>query len=53
VLRIFIALKNPSPRPGLKPQNSGKHASHYITEATNTVAYAVPLAAVMKSAVMK
>jgi hypothetical protein len=37
VLRIFIALKNRSPRPGLNPQtlgSSGKHTNHYTTEAT-------------------
>jgi hypothetical protein len=27
VLRIFIALKNPSPRPGLNPRTSGSIAS--------------------------
>jgi hypothetical protein len=37
VLRICIALKNPSPRPGFKPAtlgSSGKHTNHYTTEAT-------------------
>jgi hypothetical protein len=35
VLRIFIALKNPSPSAGFKPANlgsDGKYASHYTTE---------------------
>jgi hypothetical protein len=35
VLRAFIAIKNPSPRPGLNPRPySGKHTNHYTTEAT-------------------
>jgi hypothetical protein len=37
VLRILIALKNPSPLPGLNPRplgSSGKHINHYTTEAT-------------------
>jgi hypothetical protein len=38
VLRIFIALKNPSPWPGFEPAtfgSSGKHTDHNTTEATN------------------
>jgi hypothetical protein len=38
VLRIFIALKNPSLEPGFNPRplgSSGKHTSHYTTEATS------------------
>jgi hypothetical protein len=34
VLRIFIALKNPSPSSGFEPAtlgSSGKHADHYTT----------------------
>jgi hypothetical protein len=37
VLRIFIALKNPSPWPGFEPAtfgSSGKHTNHYTTKAT-------------------
>jgi hypothetical protein len=37
VLRIFIALKNPSPWPGFEPAtfgSSGKHTSHYTTKTT-------------------
>jgi hypothetical protein len=36
VLRIFIALKNPSPWPASNPQplSSGKHTNHYTTKAT-------------------
>jgi hypothetical protein len=37
VLRIFIALKNPSPWPGFEPAtlgSSSKHTNHYITEVT-------------------
>jgi hypothetical protein len=37
VLRIFIALKYPSPFPGTNPRpfgSSGKHTNHYTTEAT-------------------
>jgi hypothetical protein len=37
VLRIFITLKNSSPRTGFEPANlrsGGKHAKHYTTEAT-------------------
>jgi hypothetical protein len=37
VLRIFIALKSPSPWPGFEPVafgSSGKHTNHYTTEAT-------------------
>jgi hypothetical protein len=35
VLRIFIALKNPSPAAGIEPTKTGsdgKHANHYSTE---------------------
>jgi hypothetical protein len=35
VLRIFIALKNPSPSAGFEPTDlgaNGKHANHYTTE---------------------
>jgi hypothetical protein len=38
VLRIFIALKNPSPWPGFEPAtfgSSGKHTNHYTTEAAS------------------
>jgi hypothetical protein len=37
VLRIFIALKNPSPWPGFEPAtfgSSGQHTNHYINKAT-------------------
>jgi hypothetical protein len=37
VLRIFIALKNPSPWPGFKPAtfvSSVQHTNHYTTKAT-------------------
>jgi hypothetical protein len=37
VLRIFIALKNPSPWPGFETAtfgSSGQHTSHYTTKAT-------------------
>jgi hypothetical protein len=37
VLRIFIALKNPSSWPGFEPANfgsSGQHTNHYTTKAT-------------------
>jgi hypothetical protein len=37
VLRIFIALKYPSPWPGFKPAtfaSSGQHTNHYTTKAT-------------------
>jgi hypothetical protein len=34
VLRIFIALKNPSPWPGSTFGSSGKYTNRYITEAT-------------------
>jgi hypothetical protein len=37
VLRIFIALKNPSPWLGFEPAtfgSSGQHTSHYTTKAT-------------------
>jgi hypothetical protein len=37
VLRIFIALKNPSSSAGFEAANlgsSGKHANHYTTECT-------------------
>jgi hypothetical protein len=37
VLRIFIALKNPSPWPGYEPAtfgSSGKHTNHYTTKET-------------------
>jgi hypothetical protein len=40
VLRIFIALKNPSPWPGFEPATfvpSGKHTNHCANEATNLV----------------
>jgi hypothetical protein len=36
VLRIFIAIKNPSPSAGFEPANvvfNGKHVSHYLTTA--------------------
>jgi hypothetical protein len=36
VLRIFIALKNPSPWPGFEPAtlgSSGQHTNHYTTNA--------------------
>jgi hypothetical protein len=38
VLRIFIALKNPSLWPDLEPAtfgSSGQHTNHYTTKATN------------------
>jgi hypothetical protein len=38
VLRIFIALKNPSPWPGFEPAifgSSGQHSNHYTTKATS------------------
>jgi hypothetical protein len=37
VLRIFIALKNPSPWPRFEPgtfESSGQHTNHYTTKAT-------------------
>jgi hypothetical protein len=37
VLRIFIALKNPSPWPVFEPAtfgSSGQHTKHYTTKAT-------------------
>jgi hypothetical protein len=37
VLRIFIALKNPSPWPGFEAAtfgSSGQHTNHYTTKAT-------------------
>jgi hypothetical protein len=37
VLRIFIALKNPSSLPGFEPAtfgSSGQHTNHYTTKAT-------------------
>jgi hypothetical protein len=37
VMRIFIAIKNLSPWPGLNPatfESSGKHTNHYTTKAT-------------------
>jgi hypothetical protein len=37
VLRIFIALKNPSLWPGFEPAtfgSSGQHTNHYTTKAT-------------------
>jgi hypothetical protein len=40
VLRIFIALKNPSPWPGFEPAtfgSSGQHTNHYITKATKPI----------------
>jgi hypothetical protein len=37
VLRIFIALKNPSPWPGFNPQSLGQHTNHYTTKATQAV----------------
>jgi hypothetical protein len=39
VLRIFIALKNPSPWSGFETAtfgSSGKHINHYTTKATRT-----------------
>jgi hypothetical protein len=39
VLRIFIALKNPSPCPGFEPVtfgSSGQHTNHYTTKATTS-----------------
>jgi hypothetical protein len=39
LLRIFIAVKNTSPRLGFKLANlgsNGKHANHYTTEVTST-----------------
>jgi hypothetical protein len=39
VLRIFIALKNPSPCPGFEPAtvgSSGQHTNHYTTKLTST-----------------
>jgi hypothetical protein len=38
VLRISIALKNPSPSAGFEPTNlgcNGKHANHYTTDDNN------------------
>jgi hypothetical protein len=38
VLRIFIAIKYPSPWPGLEPAtfgSSGQHTNHYTTKATS------------------
>jgi hypothetical protein len=38
VLRIFIALKNPSTWPGFEPAtfgSSGQHTNHYTTKATS------------------
>jgi hypothetical protein len=37
VLRIFIALKNPSPWPAFEPAtfgSSGQHTNHYTTKVT-------------------
>jgi hypothetical protein len=37
VLRIFIALKNPTPWPGFEPAtfgSSGQHTNHYTIKAT-------------------
>jgi hypothetical protein len=37
VLRIYIALKNPSPWPGFEPAtfgSSGQHTNHYTTKVT-------------------
>jgi hypothetical protein len=39
VLRIFIALKNPSPWPGFEPEtlvSSDQHTNHYTTKATGS-----------------
>jgi hypothetical protein len=38
MLRIFIALKNPSPWPGFETAtfgSSGQHTNHYTSKATN------------------
>jgi hypothetical protein len=38
VLRIFIALTNPSPWPGFEPAafgSSGQHTNHYTTKTTH------------------
>jgi hypothetical protein len=38
VLRIFVALKNPSPWPGFEPAtfgSSGHHTNHYTTKVTH------------------
>jgi hypothetical protein len=40
VLRIFIALKNPSPSPDFEPAtlgSSGQHTNHYTTKTTSSV----------------
>jgi hypothetical protein len=40
VLRIFIALKNPSSWPGFEPATfgySGQHTNHYTTKATTGI----------------
>jgi hypothetical protein len=42
VLLVFIALKNPSPWPGFKPEtfgSSGQHTNHYTTKATKNIIY--------------
>jgi hypothetical protein len=42
VLRIFIALKNPSPWPGFENETfgfSGQHTNHYTTEATFVIQF--------------
>jgi hypothetical protein len=42
VLRIFIALKNPSPWPGFEPTtfgSNGQHTNHYTTKVTHCVVY--------------
>jgi hypothetical protein len=42
VLRIFIALENPSSWPGFEPATFGdsvQHTNHYITKATQYLKY--------------
>jgi hypothetical protein len=55
VLRIFIGLKNPSPRAGFKPATLGsidKPANHYTTEETNQEVSFVCLKQVPESVLM-
>jgi hypothetical protein len=43
-MRIFIALKNPSPRPGFEPatfKSSDKHTNQYTTEVNSTLGWVV------------
>jgi hypothetical protein len=51
VLRIFIALKNPSPWPGFEPAtfgSSGQHTNHYTTKVTSFRNSTVPLEEILE-----